>query len=85
MCKEISEAGQGVYVRASNANSGLNIVMDQVNKMEKKTYDSKNFKNYEDRFQFFVGFALLLLVLEFFISNRRNLKLSELNLFEVRS
>ncbi|MNY12495.1 hypothetical protein D3C86_1455810 [compost metagenome] len=80
MCKEISEAGQGVYVRASNANSGLNIVMDQVNKMEKKTYD-----NYEDRFQFFVGFALLLLVLEFFISNRRNLKLSELNLFEVRS
>jgi Ca-activated chloride channel family protein len=85
MCKEISEAGQGVYVRASNANSGLNIVMDQVNKMEKKTYDSKNFKNYEDRFQFFVGFALLLLILEFFISNRRNLKLSELNLFEVRS
>lgn len=85
MCKEISEAGNGVYVRASNANSGLNIVMDQVNKMEKKTYDSKNFKNYEDRFQFFVGFALLLLVLEFFISNRRNLKLSELNLFEVRS
>lgn len=84
MCKEISQAGEGVYVRASNANSGLNIVMDQVNKMEKKTYDSKTFKNYEDRFQFFVGFALLLLVLEFFISNRRNLKLSELNLFEVR-
>lgn len=84
MCKEISQAGEGVYVRASNANSGLNIVMDQVNKMEKKTYDSKIFKNYEDRFQFFLGFALLLLALEFFVSNRRNLKLSELNLFEVR-
>lgn len=84
MCKEISQAGNGVYVRANNANSGFNIVMDQVNKMEKKTYDSKTFKNYEDRFQFFLGFALLLLVLEFFISNRRNLKLSELNLFEVR-
>lgn len=84
MCKEISQAGEGVYVRASNANSGLNIVMDQVNKMEKKTYDSKTFKNYEDRFQFFLGFALLLLALEFFVSNRRNLKLSELNLFEVR-
>lgn len=84
MCKEISQAGEGVYVRASNANSGLNIVIDQVNKMEKKTYDSKIFKNYEDRFQFFLGFALLLLALEFFVSNRRNLKLSELNLFEVR-
>lgn len=84
MCKEISRAGEGVYVRASNANSGFNIVMDQVNKMEKKTFESKSFKNYEDRFQFFLGFALLMLVLEFFISNRRNLKLSELNLFEVR-
>lgn len=84
MCKEISEAGNGVYVRASNANSGLGIVMDQVNKMQKKTYASKDFKTYEDRFQFFLGLSLLLLLLEFFISNRKNLKLSELNLFEVR-
>ncbi|WP_316810757.1 VWA domain-containing protein [Pedobacter heparinus] len=85
MCKEISAAGDGVYVRASNANSGLGIVMDQVNKMQKKTYESKAFKNYEDRFQFFLGLSLLLLLLEFFISNRKNLKLSELNLFEPRS
>ncbi|RZK79234.1 MAG: VWA domain-containing protein [Pedobacter sp.] len=84
MCKEIAAAGDGAYVRATNANSGLGIVMDQVGKMEKKTYDSKVFKNYEDRFQFFLGLALLLLIAEFFISNRKNLKLSALNLFEVR-
>ncbi|ATP55338.1 hypothetical protein CPT03_02095 [Pedobacter ginsengisoli] len=84
MCKEISEAGNGVYVRASNANSGLGIVMNQIGKMEQKTFDSKVFKNYEDRFQFFLGFALILLVIEFFISSKKNLKLSELNLFEVR-
>jgi Ca-activated chloride channel family protein len=58
--------------------------MDQVNKMQKKTYDSRMFKNYEDRFQFFIGIALILLLVEFFISNRKNLKLSALNLFEVR-
>ncbi|MNY71685.1 hypothetical protein D3C86_2100860 [compost metagenome] len=52
--------------------------------MQKKTYASKDFKTYEDRFQFFLGLSLLLLLLEFFISNRKNLKLSELNLFEVR-
>lgn len=84
MCKEIAAAGNGAYVRASNANSGLGIVMDQVDKMQKKTYDSKVFKNYEDRFQFFLGFAFLLLLIEFFISSRKNLKLSELNLFEVK-
>jgi Ca-activated chloride channel homolog len=85
MCKEISAAGQGTYVRATNANSGIGIVMDQINKMQRKTYDSKTFKSFEDRFQFFLGFAFLLLVVEFFISNRKNLKLSGLKLFEVKN
>lgn len=82
MCKEIAAAAGGVYIRASNANSGLNIVMDQVNNMQKKTYDSKTFKDYEDRFQFFLALCLLLLVAEFFVSARKNKKLSNLNLFE---
>ncbi len=83
MCKEIALAGNGVYIRATNVNSGLGIVMDQVRKMQQKTYSSKSFKDYEDRFQFFLAIALLLLVVEFFISNRKNLRLSKLKLFEV--
>jgi Ca-activated chloride channel family protein len=85
MCKEITAAGNGVYVRATNANSGLNIVMNQISKIQRKTYDSKSFKDFEDRFQFFLGFAFLLLIVEFFISNRKNLKLSGLKLFEVKN
>jgi Ca-activated chloride channel family protein len=85
MCKEIAAAGNGAYVRATNANSGLNIVMDQINKIQRKTYDSKNFKDFEDRFQFFLGFALLCLVVEFFITNRKSLRLSRLKLFEVKN
>lgn len=84
MCKEITAAGKGAYVRATNANSGLNIVMDQIGKVQRKTYDSKMFKDFEDRFQFFLGFAFVLLVVEFFISNRKNLKISGLRLFEVK-
>ncbi len=84
MGKEIAAAGSGTYVRATNANSGLGIVMDQIGKVQRKTYDSKNFKDFEDRFQIFIGFALLLLVIEFFISNRKSIKLSGLKLFEVK-
>ena len=84
MCKEIAAAGKGVYVRATNAGSGLNIVLDQIEKMEKKAVDTRVFKSYEDRFQLFIGFTLLVLLLEFFISNRRNKRLSALNLFEVK-
>ncbi len=84
MCREIASAGKGVYTRASNANSGLNIVMDQIDKMQKKVYDSKSFKDFEDRFQFFLAIAFILLVVEFFISGRKNMRLSRLKLFEVK-
>jgi Ca-activated chloride channel family protein len=84
MGKEIAAAGNGAYVRATNANSGLGIVMDQIEKIQRKTVDSKNFKDFEDRFQFFLGFAFLLLVVEFFISNRKSQRLSNLKLFEVK-
>lgn len=83
MCKELAVAGTGVYIRATSANSGLGIVMDQVHKMQQKTYDSKSFKGYEDRFQFFLVIALLLLVIEFFISGKKNSRLDKLKLFEV--
>jgi len=85
MCKEIATAGNGAYVRATNASSGLNLVMDQIGKIQRKTVDSKSFKDYEDRFQFFLGFGLLLLVIEFFVSNRKSQRLSNLKLFEVKN
>jgi len=85
MGKEIAAAGNGAYVRATNASSGLNIIMDQIGKIQRKTVDSKSFKDYEDRFQFFLGFALLLLIAEFFISNRKSQRLSNLKLFEVKN
>lgn len=85
MCKEIAAAGEGAYVRATNANSGLGIVMDQINKIQRKTVDSKSFKDFEDRFQFFIALAIILLVAEFFITNRKSQRLSNLKLFEVKN
>jgi Ca-activated chloride channel family protein len=84
MGKEIAAAGGGAYVRATNANSGLGIVMDQIEKIQRKTLDTKSFKDFEDRFQIFLAFAFLLLVIEFFISNRKSQRLSNLKLFEVK-
>jgi Ca-activated chloride channel family protein len=84
MCKEIAAAGNGAYVRATNANTGLNIVMDQINKLQRKTVDTKSFKDFEDRFEIFFAMAFLLLIVEFFVSNRKNLRLSGVKLFEVK-
>jgi len=85
MLKEIAAAGNGSYVRASNANSGLGSIIKEINKMEKKEFGSKTFKNYEDRFQIFLMIALILIVIEYFISNRRTSKLDGVNIFESKN
>ncbi len=84
MCKEIAEAGGGAYVRASNANGGLGVIKGEIDRMQKKAYGSKMFKDFEDRFQVFLAIAFLLLAAEFFISNRKSVRLSKLKLFEVK-
>ncbi len=84
MCREIAEAGGGAYVRATNANGGLGIIKSEIDRMQKKAYGGKMFKDFEDRFQFFLGLAFLLLVAEFFVSNRRSSRFGNLKLFEVK-
>jgi Ca-activated chloride channel family protein len=50
--------------------------------MEKKEIGSKIFTDYKDRFQIFIGFALLLLVIDLFILERKNKWSNKINLFE---
>ena len=83
MCMAIAKAGHGIYIKATTANTGLGVVMEQVNKMKQKTVNGQQFKQFEDRFQFFLAIAFLLLVAEFFISGRKSTRLSRLKLFEV--
>lgn len=82
MLKEIALAGNGTYVRATNAKAGLSLIMEEIDKMEKKEFGSKSFKDYEDRFQLFLLIALILLIVEYFISNRKSSKLDDVNIFE---
>lgn len=82
MLQELAQAGDGIYVRATNANAGLGIIMGEINKMEKKEFGSKVFKDYDDRFQLFLLISLALLIVEFFISKRKSSKLDKIKLFE---
>ncbi|MES2395904.1 MAG: VWA domain-containing protein [Bacteroidota bacterium] len=79
--QEIAAAGNGIYVRASNSDAGLNSVLDEVSKLEKKQFESKMYSDYEDRFQWFVAAALVLLLIELFLTERKSKIYQRLNLF----
>lgn len=79
--KEIAAKGNGVYVQASQADLGLSAIMDKIDELDKAKIDSKMYTDYEDQFQWFIGLALVLFLLEFFISERTSEWYKKLNLF----
>jgi len=85
MLQQIAAAGKGTYVRANNTKAGLNKIFKEINKMEKVEFDSKIFTDYEDRFQYFIAFCLILLILEVFIFEKKSKWAGKLNLFREKS
>ncbi|MDD5691503.1 MAG: VWA domain-containing protein [Candidatus Omnitrophica bacterium] len=62
----------GVYVRATNAEFGLDLIYrEKIARMEKRELEAKMNKHYEERFQIFLGLALSLLIIEHFISEKK--------------
>ena len=61
MLKNIAVAGKGVYVRASSGDSGVNYIVDALSELEKTEFESKVVRNYQSRFQLFLGIALIIL------------------------
>ncbi len=79
--QEIAAAGNGIYVRASNSDAGLNNVLSAIGRLEKKQFDSKMYSDYEDRFQWFIAAALVLFLIELFLTERISKIYQRLNLF----
>lgn len=72
MLSQIASTANGGFLRASNAGVDLKEIIDEMQDLDKETFESKVFTDYEDRFQIFLAICLFILVLEFFISNREN-------------
>lgn len=82
MLKKIASAGNGIYVRASNSNVGLEKIYEDINKMEKSEIETKVFTDYEDQFQWFVALGIFLLLVEIFVSSGKKEWESKFNIFE---
>ncbi|MDG1901891.1 MAG: VWA domain-containing protein [Bacteroidales bacterium] len=71
MLRQIAAAGGGAYARANNASTGLKRIFNDINEIDKKEIETRQFSDYEDRFQVFLGIALFLIVLELLIADRK--------------
>jgi Ca-activated chloride channel family protein len=82
MLTQIASAGGGSYIRANNAEVGLNNLFNEIEKMEKTEINSRQYSEYNDQFPFFLSIALALIFLDFMILERKNKYFRNFRLFE---
>ena len=82
MLQDIADAGEGNYF---NLNSGSSQVADairsRIDNIDKRELEQRVFNEYESYFQYFLGLAVLLILLEFMVSYRRNRYLADKDIF----
>ncbi|MFC1666412.1 VWA domain-containing protein [Candidatus Omnitrophota bacterium] len=73
MLQKIALITDGGYYHATRGEFELDKIYTEIGKMEKKELSSRLFTQYEDRFQYFLGIALLLLCIESATGDRKRL------------
>ena len=81
MCREIAQAGGGIYVRCDNTNSATKAIQKELDKLATQEIETQVFTDYNEQFQSFALIALLLLVIDFFIFNRKNKMITKWDIF----
>lgn len=79
--KEIAEKGNGEYLDGSNTDEAVEKIKEALNQMDKMEFEAKQFADYKDQFQWFLGAALFFLFLDIFLLDRKTKWLKRLNLF----
>ncbi|UKM65708.1 VWA domain-containing protein [Flavobacteriaceae bacterium GSB9] len=79
--KNIAEEANGAYINGRNTNNVVDNIRDILNAMDKTEFEAKQFADFKDQFQWFLGFGIFFLLLDVFLLERKTAWLKKLNLF----
>ncbi len=77
----LAQTTGGLYVRASKQDLGLDEVVREINELERSELETLRFEEFNEQYAYALVVALVLLLLEFALLDRRNPLLSHLNIF----
>lgn len=77
----IADEGNGSYINGNNTQEVVDTVKDILGNMDKKEFESKEFTDYKDQFQWFLAGAFIVLLLDLFVLERKTAWIKKLNLF----
>lgn len=81
MLQEIASATGGAYVRATKQSIGLKEIVDRLKELDESDLATTRFEAFDEQYQYPLVVALLLLLVEWLILDRRNPLLARFNIF----
>lgn len=79
--KGIAKEANGEYFNGNNTQEVVDFVKETLSEMDKTEFEAKEFADYKDQFQWFLGFGILLIFIDVFLLERKTNWLRKLNLF----
>ncbi|WP_456424534.1 vWA domain-containing protein [Lutibacter sp.] len=79
--QDIADKGKGKYINGNKTQETINTVSDLLLKAEKNEFETKQFSDYKDQFQWFIGFGLLFLIIDVLLLEKKTKWIQKLNLF----
>ena len=81
MLQQLSLSTNGTFIDGTHTKETIEFIKNALAKMEQVESETEMFTDYEDQFQWFLGFALFFFILDFITPNRKTLWLRKINLF----
>ena len=79
--RKIAEETNGKYINGKNTTEVVETIKQELDKMDKAEFESKQIADFKDQFQWFLGLGILLLFIDIFFLERKTAWLKKLNLF----
>jgi Ca-activated chloride channel family protein len=83
--QDIASEGNGEYINGTNTGDAVEQIKEILIQMDKTEFEAKQFAEYKDQFQWFLGVGLLFLFLDVFILDKKTKWLKKLNLFNEKN
>ena len=82
MCRQVAQTGGGAYIHVENNSAAQQQLDNELEKLAKKETSTTVYSDFDEQFQAFGILALLLLILEICIFDRRNPLMKNISLFK---
>ena len=77
----IADAANGQYIDGNKTEKPVKAIAEIIEKAEKNEFETKQFSDYKDQFQWFLGIGILFLFIDIFFLEKKTKWLKEIDLF----